>query len=287
MVISRMSLAYMPEYNAFGIADSKIESLPPRVIPVLSLSDDCYDHLGIRPPVGAPKVGFLMGREENCYTIDFNYAYAIVASGMEPVLMDYFYCTEQLFDCSGLILPGGSFESPAWYYSDDKSLDRSEYPNKRSKAYGYSLYTALHMGIPILGICAGAQVMAAEFGSHLVPKIKSRISHKTKQHLAHRVHAVNVAMVKNILGVTSLDTNSRHSEGVKDFPKLDLYAVAEDGCPEMWGSVKKNMLGVQWHPEDFVVVDNLTHKKVYDWLAERARNYQRTSFISKSFVSNC
>jgi len=268
----------MPAYNAFGIADSELTDCRGKYIPTIKFGDECYEVLGIRPPLGAPKVGFLLGREKDCSTMDFNYAYAIVAANMEPVGLDYFNAIEQIGECSGLILPGGSFESPAWYYSDDSSLDRSEYPNDRSKAYAYTFYTALHMEIPVLGICAGAQVMAAELGGHLVKEFKAPQPHKTKEPLAHEIHAINVVMMKIILGVTSLVTNSRHSEAVRDFAALDLYATAPGGVPEMWGSVKDNLLGVQWHPEDFAVKGDKVHKRVYDWLAEKARLYQRQNF---------
>jgi len=277
-------LSFMPTYNAFGIADSELTDCRGKYIPLIKMSDECYDVLGIRPPLGAPKVGFLLGREKDCYTMDFNYAYATVDANMEPVGLDYFNCTEQLADCAGLILPGGSFESPLWYYVDDEKLDHSVYPNERSKAYAYAFYTALHMGIPVLGICAGAQVMAAETGSHLVKRFKAPQPHKTTEMYAHMVYAVNAAMTRNILGVSKIETNSRHTETVRDFPTLDLYATAPGGVPEMWGSVKDNLLGVQWHPEDFVVKGDQVHKRIYDWLAEKARIYQRQKFLSGSFV---
>jgi gamma-glutamyl-gamma-aminobutyrate hydrolase PuuD len=268
-------LYYLPKFNAFGIADSELPPLGQ--IPTLKFNE-CYEKLGLTVPAGAPKVGFLLGREDGYYTIDYNYLYAIVKSGLEPVGLDYLNCTEQLAGCSALILPGGSFQSPDWYYVNaPQDADQSVYPNERSKAYAYALYTALNMGIPVLGICAGAQVIAAEMGGHLYPSRsyrKTYINHKSKRHLAHLVNIMPDSPLHSLLEVTALMTNSRHKELLADSPSLEIYAVARDGVPEAWGSTKDKVLGVQWHPEDYVVEGNTLHQKVYDWLAENAREYQ-------------
>ena len=262
------NLYFLPKFNAFGIADSELTDCG---ISVIKLSGGCYEKLRMTPPSKAPKVGFLLGHEDGYYTIDYNYAYAVVKSGVEPIFLDYQNCTEQLAGCSGLILPGGSFESPEWYYNDSPA--DATYPNARSQAYAYALYTALHMGIPVLGISAGAQVIAAEFSSRLVKKPKLCIKHKTAKQSAHWVTITNGSPLQHLLDVFTLKTNSRHNEIVADFPVLKCYAIAEDGVPEAWGSEQDNILGIQWHPEDYAVSGNALHQKIYDWLASKAGEY--------------
>ena len=264
-------LNFLPKFNAFGIADSEIPALELGQIPTLKFAGECYKKLGLSVPFGAPKVGFLLGREDSYYTIDYNYAYAVVKSGVEPVFLDYQNCTEQLAGCSGLILPGGAFQSPDWYYTDE--TPNAVYPNARSQAYAYALHTALAMGIPILGICAGAQVIAAEFGGHL-DKSKKRPHHKTDNQWAHWVKIKYFTPLHNLLEILSLMTNSRHKESVRDLPTLDLYAETNDGVPEAWGSSKDKILCIQWHPEDYAAQGNLLHQKIYNWLAIEAKKYQ-------------
>lgn len=266
--------SYLAEYNAFGIRDEEVKDPF-----LLGLSKDCYERLEVpEPNDSAPVIAFLCGREKGHYTIDYAYAYALRYAHIR--LLDYEHCVDQLAGCHGLVLPGGAFASKKEYYAPEVDRKTLEEPGIRSQAYVDSFHTALFMGIPILGICAGAQVIAGECGGLLYPDRSYQphtLEHKTKNLYAHDVIIKRGSFFHKIVGCTTLLTNSRHKERLKDLPYFtgfEIYARTPDGVPEAWGSKRDNILCVQWHPEDYVVKGDLYHKKIYSWLLNEATLFQ-------------
>ena len=264
---------YLPEYNAFGIADEEVKDLC-----CLELAPECYERLGVKVPgKTAPIIAFLAGQEEGHYTMDFPYAGALRNARVR--FLDYEHYEEQLKGCHGLVLPGGAFASPKQYYVD--SVDKSQLPEPgaRSHAYVESYHTALFMGIPVLGICAGAQIIAGECGGLLYPadaNPNATLAHKTKEMRAHEVIIVPGTLLHRLVGSLKLITNSRHRETVAVLPAItgfSLYAVASDGVPEAWGSEVDKVLCVQWHPEDYALAGNVAHARIYEWLTDEARSF--------------
>ena len=69
--------------------------------------------------------------------------------------------------------------------------------------------------------------------------------------------------------------NSRHTSSVVLPTKsiankigLDFYAFAPDGVPEAWGNDQKNILCIQWHPENYAVQGDETMQRIFQWLAD-------------------
>ena len=189
-----------------------------------------------------------------------------------------------------MLLPGGMFASPEAYYTDPR--DDIEFPTLRSKAYELCIRKALKMRIPILGICAGAQMIAGHFGLKLyrsVDYIETPIAHKTDAPEAHRLNIFPNTPLQRMFGPTNLFfVNSRHQELLAPIRlqrellaeklhinpaevalPLDIYAEANDGTPEAWGSEKKKILGVQWHPEDMFADGSTEMLKLFLWLREQ------------------
>ena len=169
-----------------------------------------------------------------------------------------------------LILPGGAFSSPDFFYDDNIE----EYtPNNRYEAYETAIIVALQKKIPILGICAGAQMVAAVMGGRLSRNIQqyTEINHKTKALDAHEVTILPGNPLSEIFPNKKIVTNSRHKEGLNpNVPfSLSIYAVAEDGIPEAWGNKRKKILCVQWHPEDFAAEGNQDMQGIYNWLVKQ------------------
>ena len=282
MKIKSIQLNYIPEFNAFGIADSEIEKLEKEnITPIISLADEAYDQLECsKPSPNAPMVAFLLGREKDIYTVDWNYAKAIAQSGVNIRFLTYKNNVSQMNNVDGIILPGGSFVSPNEFYADPLKKTEAQ-PSSRSYAYITSIMEAEKKGLPMLGICAGAQMIGGMHGLKMFRNLKeytyTNLEHKTKELDAHIVNIREDTPLFKILRKLKIKTNSRHREAImnKDsISDLKIYATSNDSTPEAWGNEEKNILCIQWHPEDFAAQGDKTMQNIYNWLADKARIYQ-------------
>ena len=222
----------------------------------------------------------MLGRDENYYTIDYNYARAILQSGVNIRFLTYSACTEQMNGIHGLILPGGRFPSPEQFYCD-AAPNASTKHEPRAAAYLNCIAEALKEHLPMLGICAGAQMIGGVLGMKMYRNTKqytnTDIEHKTKILDAHKVLIKNPSPLHDILQTEEIETNSRHTESMLPYAsdsKLTIYARTEDNIPESWGNAEKNILCIQWHPEDFAANGDISMQRIYNWLAQQAQNYK-------------
>ncbi len=281
MYTQSVTLEYLPQYEAYGISDEKINVFEKQnIIPFISLAPQDIEQLADASKDNKPTVAFLMGRDENYYTIDYNYARAILQSGVNIRFLTYSSCAEQMNGIHGLILPGGRFPSPEQFYCD-AALNASTKYEPRAAAYLNCIAEALKEHLPMLGICAGAQMIGGVLGMKMYRNTKqytnTDIEHKTKILDAHKVLIKNPSPLYDILQTEEIETNSRHTESMLPYAsdsKLTIYARTEDNIPESWGNAEKNIMCIQWHPEDFAANGDISMQRIYNWLAQKALNYK-------------
>ena len=289
MQTKNIYLEWMEQYEAFGVADDVVEGIVSGgCVPIITLKNEDYEKLECDlPKENAPTVGFLMGREKGHYTIDFDYAKAIAQSNVKMRFLTYGENVVQMEGLDGIILPGGAFDSPNEFYTDPLKKGRGV-PGERSFAYVSSVMTAKEAKMPILGVCAGAQIVGGMHGMKMFRSIDeymdTEIEHKTKNRDAHEISVYKNSPLYQMLGQEKLVVNSRHREcmvrGVGE-SKLNIYALSEDGIPEAWGSEKENILCVQWHPENFASKGDEKMQKIYNWVAIKARIYKRQNEVKR------
>lgn len=276
-----VTLEYLPQYKAYGISDEKINVFEKQnIIPFISLAPQDIEQLSNASKDNKPTVAFLLGRDENYYTIDYNYARAILQSGVNIRFLTYSSCAEQMNGIHGLILPGGRFPSPEQFYCDAAPNASTKY-EPRAAAYLNCIAEALKEHLPMLGICAGAQMIGGVLGMKMYRNTKqytnTDIEHKTKMLDAHKVLIKNPSPLYDILQTEEIETNSRHTESMLPYAsdsKLTIYARTEDNIPESWGNAEKNIMCIQWHPEDFAANGDISMQRIYNWLAQKALNYK-------------
>lgn len=278
----------LPQFNGYGISDAEWRKY--RNVQYLSfwLSPKDYAKLGCSAPKkDAPVIGVLFSREKGYYSIGQNYLAAVAATGAQIMLLDHVNYRDQIINCDALLLPGGAFASPEKYYTDSKTKEL-KHPSDRSEVYFWCIKDALKYGMPVLGICAGMQMLAGFVGMKLFQSkdcFESPLEHKSPKDDAHLIWLKpNTPFAKLIGAAEKLSVNSRHTEFVApervqreelrlvdgDVLPLEVYATATDGIPEAIGDMARGILCVQWHPEDLAVKGDTTQQKIFSWLYDEA-----------------
>ena len=164
---------------------------------------------------------------------------------------------ERLLDpIDGLIIPGGA-DLPGEMFGEESHP--SLYPVSRRRLDGDILLAqrAFDTGLPMLGICYGAQLIAVMRGGRLVQDIPSAID----DHLPHASGVVGVDAQHDVLIEDSsllwgtvdagAEVNSAHHQSILT-PGDDMRVMARssDGVVEaIESSDGSPVFGVQWHPE--------------------------------------
>ncbi len=197
------------------------------------------------------------------YALRENYTTAIVKAGGIPILLPHVESALESYlqIVDGLLFIGGDFDIDPSVYGESTQTDKIKI-NKKRFNFEYELCKiALKQKLPILGICAGQQLLNVIYGGtliqHIPDHIGSPIEHTQKiaKHLAsHKVKITQDSLLYEILKVEEIEVNSTHHQAVKDIGKnVKVNALAPDGIIEGIEITDYPFaLGVQWHPEYIV-----------------------------------
>jgi putative glutamine amidotransferase len=167
----------------------------------------------------------------------------------------------------GLMLIGGYDYCPSKYGEnldeETKAKLNVELAHERRQDFDFTLMglALKKQALPILGICAGAQLLNVELGGTLITDIlhelpESNVLHASKNgwqdgFKRHEVVLEEKSAIAAIYKSTRIDVPTSHHQAVdKPGRGLTIAARADDGvieAVEMEG--RKFVIGVQWHPE--------------------------------------
>jgi len=196
------------------------------------------------------------------YAIRTAYFDAVYAAGGFPVGVPYIEAAiaETIGRCDALVTTGGSYPFPDDWY--DEVPETSTALNQRFAFETVITEAALAADLPLLGICAGMQVIAGVLGGRFYRDVSDEpgteidhLNEKPAEQTAHDVIITPGSRLHKIVGQYSIAVNTAHREALKAAPDgLIVNAVAMDGLIEgIEVSGKRFCLGVQWHPEFFAV----------------------------------
>ncbi|TCK26206.1 gamma-glutamyl-gamma-aminobutyrate hydrolase family protein [Pseudonocardia endophytica] len=159
-----------------------------------------------------------------------------------------------------LVLTGGSDVDPDLYGASPRpgaAHDRGR--DLREMAL---LAAALERGIPVLAICRGLQLLNVHFGGTLVQHLDH---HPLGRDGAHDVTFLPGSVLHSVYG-TTVPVNSLHHQSV-DVVGNGLVAVghAPDGVVEAAELPGRDVVGVQWHPEQLAHSD-----PIFAWMTDVA-----------------
>jgi len=158
--------------------------------------------------------------------------------------------TDAIALCDALVLPGGRYAMPAdWYEgppADSPQTDRLAVEIQLARGF-------LDAGKPVLGICAGMQVLAALADCKLTAHVDGHNGREVR-------HGVSIAPGTRLQALVGerLTVNSFHNEAIVALGAGVVAAAhADDGTIEAIQLPGPGFaLGVQWHQELFAHEDH-------------------------------
>lgn len=235
--------------------------------------------------------------EKGCELAE-GYYLSVVKAGGTPVAIPPHNDKEALVTLletlDGILFSGGGDINPLLLGEEPLPQLHSVCP-KRDEAELFLAREAFHRQIPMLGICRGIQVMAAALDGKVFQDIYvqgkgAKIKHSQdmpRHNVSHTVNIEEGSMLQSIFGnKQTLPVNSFHHQAVSDpGPHLKVSALSPDGIIEaVESSEHKALLGIQWHPECFILNHDESMMSVFRWLVSEARTFAQAKHIHDTSI---
>ncbi len=156
----------------------------------------------------------------------------------------------------GLVITGGPDTPPARYGQQPHPMTKPVH-RRRDEFDFRCLEIALDLGLPILAICYGAQLLNVLMGGTLIQDIPSQRPSADRHvqdgpRLLHSVRIEPDTKLARCLGVAEVQVASSHHQAVDRVGRgLRVSARSRDGIIEgIETEDHRLILGVQWHPEE-------------------------------------
>ncbi len=182
------------------------------------------------------------------------YVQRVLNAGAFPLLIPCIEDTEQI-DLFAELLDGcvfiGGPDYPAEFFNEEDSPENKAYLRLRPEFEFYLMKKVLDKNIPILGICAGQQLLNIALGGKIIQHIPTAKEHYDEQY--HDCKITADGLLKKIAGEDNFEVNSYHHQAVDPDNLgrgLKVTAIAEDGVVEaIEGTGEVFRLGLQFHAE--------------------------------------
>ena len=236
-------------------------------------------------------------RDGDC-TLAEGYYQSVLKAGGTPFILPPFEETDALIQAlesiDGLLLTGGADINPL--YLKEEPIKELHGINPR-RDYQELMLTKLAADrqIPILGICRGIQTLMAALGGTLYQDIHSqmegtRIKHDQDLDRSYASHTVTIekgTLLHRLFQTDTLAVNSFHHQAVKGVaPGFQVCAYSSDGVIEAVESTAyKSILGVQWHPECFILRGDECMMPLFQWLTNEAASFKEAKRIHDRILS--
>ncbi|MBQ5627063.1 MAG: membrane dipeptidase, partial [Bacteroidaceae bacterium] len=150
--------------------------------------------------------------------------------------------------------------------------------------------------LPILGICRGIQTLAAAFGGSVHQDIYAALGTQLLNHdqepvergvATHDVTFVAGSKLAAIFGKEQLAVNTFHHQAVSRVPAgFEVAATSPDGVIEGMEAVDgRSIIGVQWHPESFIMNGDESMMPLFRWLVDEAALYRSVTRLHERILT--
>ena len=266
---------------------------------------DNYDWLGIYGNLNSdfstrealPVIGITGNYNQETCTLAEGYYQSVLKAGGIPFIIPPFYETDRLGELldrlDGIIFSGGGDINPLLLGEEPVKELHSITP-ERDQQELLLARLAYDRQIPMLGICKGIQIINAAFGGTLYQDIHTqmegvRIKHSQDQDRRYPSHQVSItkdSILEKLFG-TELAVNSFHHQACKEpAPGLKVTAMSSDGVIEAIESNEfKSIMGVQWHPETFILRNNREMLPIFEWLIQESAEFKKAKKLHSKILT--
>jgi len=204
-----------------------------------------------------------------------------IATLLPPQTVDVGIAARVLDGVDGLIITGGRDVDPGTY--DHEPHPATDKPARDRDDWEFALLDeALRRGMPVLGICRGAQVLNVALGGTLHQHLPDLLGHTGHQLGSAEFSTSSVRTVEGsrLAGLIGDEAAVRcyHHQGIDRLGAgLTISARDADGVVEAVELAGDDfVVAVQWHPEE--TLDDL---RLFAGLVDAARTYSSARFFRK------
>ena len=270
-----------------------------KTIPTFDIQAD-YDRIHRTFPgyKTAPVIGLTGNFQDGNSTLAEGYYQSILKAGGVPFIIpcydDAHALANTLDRIDGILLTGGADINPL-FLGEEPVKELHGINPRRDRQELLLTKLAADRQIPILGICRGIQTLNAAFGGLLYQDIHSqmegtRIKHSQDLDRSYASHTVNIekgTLLHELFDADTLAVNSFHHQAVKEPASgFRVCARATDGVIEAMESTEyKSMIGVQWHPECFILNGDECMMPLFHWLIREASSFKEAKRLHERILT--
>ncbi len=203
---------------------------------------------------------------------------------MIPVLAEHLDIDEVLDQIDGILLPGSYSNIEPHHYEGEPSDPGTLHDPHRDALTLPLARRALDHSVPILAICRGFQELNVVLGGTLHQKVHEVEGYHNhvenpddpldmQYGPSHPVTLVEGGMLHGLMGRSTVEVNSLHSQGVARLADgVTVEAVADDGLIEAFTVDEADgfALAAQWHPE-WKAAENELSRAIFRAFGESCR----------------
>ena len=244
-----------------------------------------------------PVIGITGNYDKETCTLAEGYYQSVLSAGGIPCIIpphDDTGCLGDLLDgLDGIIFSGGGDPNPL-LFGEEPIRELHGITPERDVQELLLVRMAHDRQIPMLGICKGVQMINAALGGTLYQDIYvqmegERLKHSQEQDRRFPSHTVSIVpetILERLFGA-KLAVNSFHHQACKDVaPCLRVSAMSPDGVIEAVESAEhKSILGVQWHPETYVLRNSTEMMPVFEWLVQESVSFKRAKALHSQILT--
>jgi putative glutamine amidotransferase len=176
------------------------------------------------------------------------------------------------FDYDGVVITGGHDVNPVLYAAEPE-VEPNHDP-ARDAFESEIIDEALRRGVPLLGICRGAQLLNVRLGGTLFQELASRRSKTSNRWTVLPLKTLHIephTRLEGMLGPGPRQINSLHNQAIDRIGQgLKVSGRDLDGIVQAVEDPDRDfLLGVQWHPEFLVFMR--PQRRLFGELVAQAR----------------